>query len=153
MNRVARYLLPVFCVLVTANAHAFSCTISTTPVNFGTYDVFATVPVDSTGSVTVDCKNPEKKPLPVMVSINQGGAGSFTPRQMISPLGDRLAYYLFVDASRTRIWGDGTGGSATLTATVSKNTVLSSTVYGRLPAGQNVGAGIYTDILTATVIW
>ena len=153
MKRVIWYLLPMFCLLVSGEAYAFSCTISTTPVNFGTYDVFSGIPKDSTGTITVDCKNPEKKPLPVTVSINQGSSGSFNPRQMTSPLGDRLNYYLFIDSSRNSIWGDGTGGSSVFIATVSKNAILNSTVYGRVPAGQNISAGTYTDTLTATVIW
>jgi spore coat protein U-like protein len=153
VKNVLRNLLPIICLLFSAKAYAFSCTISTTPVNFGTYDVFSMVPRDSTGTITVDCKNPEKKPLPVTVSINQGSSGSFNPRQMTSPLGDRLNYYLFIDSSRSSIWGDGTGGSSTFIATVSKNAILNSTVYGRVPAGQNISVGTYTDTLTATVIW
>lgn len=153
MKQMIRKLLPVCCLLISIEAQAFNCTITTTPVNFGVYDVFANLPLYSTGSVTVDCKNPDRKPLPITIYINQGSAGSFTPRQMLSSLGDRLNYYLFIDSSRTTIWGDGTGGSSVVTAIVSKDTVFNSIVYSSVPAGQNVSAGIYSDALTATVNW
>jgi spore coat protein U-like protein len=96
----------------------------------------------------VDCKNPEQKPLSIIISINKGSSGGFTPRQMTSAVGDRLNYYLFTDAAHTTIWGDGTGGG-----TITRNTILNATIYGRIPAAQNVSTGAYSDVLTATVIW
>jgi spore coat protein U-like protein len=131
-----------------SECYAFNCTIATTPVNFGSYDVFSGAVQDSTGTITVDCKNPEQKPLSIIISINKGSSGGFTPRQMTSAVGDRLNYYLFTDAAHTTIWGDGTGGG-----TITRNTILNATIYGRIPAAQNVSTGAYSDVLTATVIW
>ena len=151
--KIRNLLLTACCLFISVESHAFNCSIATTPVNFGVYDVFATLPLDSTGSITVSCNNPDKKPLPITVSINQGNGGRFTPRQMLSSLGDRLNYYLYTNSSRTAIWGDSTGGSSVVTAIVSKDAVFNSLVYGRVPAGQNVSVGIYSDTLTATVNW
>lgn len=153
MKYMIRKLLPICCLFISAEVQAFNCTITTTPVIFGVYDVFATLPLDSTGSVTVNCKNPDRKPLPITVYISQGRAGSFSPRQMSSSLGDSLNYYLFLDPSRTVVWGDGTGGSSFVTAIVSRDIILNSIIYSRVPPGQNVSAGIYSDTLTATVNW
>ena len=47
-----------------------------------------------------------------------------------------LAYNLYREASRSIIWGDGTGGSA-----VGSGTGATHTVYGRIPSRQNVYAG------------
>jgi spore coat protein U-like protein len=141
-------------LLPVASCYAFNCALATTPVNFGNFDVFSGYVLDSTGTLTVSCNNPEQKPIPVNISINSGISGKFNPRQMQGSNGtDRLNYYLFTDPSGAVIWGDGTGGSSTVTGTVTKTSTLSSTIYGRIPAGQNVGVGTYTDVLTATVTW
>jgi spore coat protein U-like protein len=137
-----------------ASCYAFNCSLATTPVNFGNFDVFSAYVLDSTGTLTVSCSNPEQKPIPVKISINSGISGKFNPRQMQGSNGiDRLNYYLFTDPSGAVIWGDGTGGSSPVSSTVTRTSTLSSTIYGRIPAGQNVGVGTYTDVLTATVTW
>lgn len=137
-----------------ASCYAFNCTLATTPVNFGNYDVFSGYSLDSTGTLTVSCSNPEKKPITVNISINSGLSGNFNPRQMQGSNGtDRLNYYLFTDPSGAVIWGDGTGGSTTVFSTVTRTSTLTSTIYGRIPARQNVSVGTYTDLLTATVTW
>lgn len=143
----------LYALFFFSECYAFNCTIATTPVNFGNYDVFSGTIQDSTGTITVDCKNPEQKPLSVIISIDKGSSGGFNPRQMTSAVGDRLNYYLFTDAARTTIWGDGTGGSATVSSTITKNTILNATIHGRIPAAQNVSVGAYSDALTATVTW
>lgn len=140
-------------LLWTVGCHAFNCSVSTTPVAFR-YDVFAPSPSDSTGSITVSCSNPAQKPIPVTISISSGKSGTFNPRQMTAAIGtDRLNYYLFTDPSRTIIWGDGTGGSSTVTSVVTRDATLVATVYGRMLPLQNVRAGNYNDALVVTVLW
>jgi spore coat protein U-like protein len=144
----------LFCLVLCAESHA-SCTVSTTNVNFGTYDVFAANPADSTGSITVACD--EAPPPDMLIAIGPSGySGVINPRQMKNGAGpDRLDYNLFTTASMSVIWGDGTAGSSTvLVAKVKKNQpprVL--TLYGRIPPGQNVSAGSYGDSLTVTIDW
>lgn len=141
-------------VLFTADSYAFNCSITTTSINFGNYDVFSGQVLDSSGTITVGCNNPDKKPLKVDISINSGSSGKFNPRQMQGSNGtDRLNYYLFTDPSGAVIWGDGTGGSSIVSGIVTKNSTFNTTVYARISAGQNVGVGTYTDLLTATVVW
>jgi spore coat protein U-like protein len=57
--------------------------------------------------------------------------------------GNRLDYNLYLDAARTIVWGDGTNGTATYTATPIDGQVVSIPVYGRIPPRQNVAAGSY----------
>lgn len=154
MNSLVRSAL-VFCtLLIVAECHAFQCRISTTPVNFGVYDVFSRFVLDSTGTITVACNNLDKKPMTVRVTLNAGGSGTFNPRQMRASSGnDRLNYYLCTDPSRTVIWGDGTGGSSFVSAVVTRDSSFNSLIYGRIPPGQNVSVGNYSDVLTATVMW
>ena len=144
-----------FCALsFCAECFAFNCRISTTPVNFGTYDVFSGYVLDSTGTITVSCSNPEKKPMPITISLSTGSSGTFTPRQMKSTNStDRLNYYLFSDPARNLIWGDGTGGSSRVSMVVTRDSTVNALIYGRILPGQNVSVGNYSDVLTATVMW
>lgn len=141
-------------LLLSADADAFSCRVTSTPVSFGSYDVFAASPLDGVGTINLSCSNPERKPLQVEVSVSSGQSGAFNPRQMQRLGGaDRLNYYLFLDASKTTVWGDGTGGSSTFSSDIQRNPDLTAVVYGRIPAKQDIAAGSYGDALLVTVTW
>ncbi len=140
--------------LMSVNAYADRCDVSTTPVSFGAYDVFASFPLDTTGTIFVSCHTPEKKTIPIEVSINSGLSGNFNPRQMQQAVGaDRMNYYLFLNPSRTQIWGDGSSGTFVFQGNIHKDTPLNLPVYGRVPARQNLRAGSYRDNLVVTVTW
>ena len=48
--------MATMCLLGASTADAApSCTISTTSVNFGSYNVFTGSATDSTGTITIDC--------------------------------------------------------------------------------------------------
>lgn len=154
MKRLVSSALFVCTLCFVAECLAFTCRVSTTPVSFGSYDVFSRYVLDSTGTISVTCNNLEKKAASVRITLSAGNAGEFNPRQMVSSSGnDRLKYYLFTDPSRTVIWGDGTGGSSFVSAVVTRDSSFNSLIYGRIPPGQNVSVGNYSDILTATVTW
>jgi spore coat protein U-like protein len=53
------------------------------------------------------------------------------------------------------VWGDGTAGTATVVQPkVMRNKPPAAiTIYGRIPAGQDVSAGAYGDTLTVTITW
>lgn len=154
MGNSLKMLLFLSMVFCTTECFAFNCSVTTTPVNFINYDVFSLSPTYSTGIVTVNCNNPDRTPIPVNISINSGGSGTFNPRQMRAATGtDRLNYYLFTTASRTVIWGDGSSGTSTVTNVVSRNAIWNATIFGMLPPRQNLRAGNYNDSLLVTVIW
>jgi spore coat protein U domain-containing protein, fimbrial subunit CupE1/2/3/6 len=124
-----------------------ACTISTTPVSFGTYNVFSSTPLDSTGSVIFNCDNRAN----ITITLNKGGATTFNPRRMLKG-SEALNYNLYLDATRTSIWGDGTGGTQVYSnPSAPRNQNVPLTVYGRIPAGQDVTAGSYTNTITATI--
>jgi spore coat protein U-like protein len=117
-------------------------------VTFGVYDVFSATPLDSTGTLTLKCT---AHPTPVIVDLNRGGAPTFNPRIMLKAA-EQLNYDLYMDAARTSIWGDGTSGTAHYVNNNPPNgQPFTLTVYGRIPAGQDVSAGAYADSVTATV--
>jgi spore coat protein U-like protein len=127
-------------------AEAQICSISTpTSVAFGTYDVYGAF-VDTTGTVRVGCILATN----VTVDLSRGNAPSFNPRYMANGA-EHLTYNLYLDAARTTIWGDNTGGSSHATPGTIFFAYVNITIYGRITAGQDVSAGSYTDSITATV--
>lgn len=151
-----RFLVPalamLLAVLPATDGGAVQCSVTTSPINFGTYDVFSTVPADSTADITVSCSGS----TPVTVAINAGRSGSVAQRYMLNGGGgaDRLNYNLFTTPSMTTAWGDGTGGSKTVHLAIpSKMNSATTTIYGRIPPGQDLRVGNYSDTLTITINW
>lgn len=131
-------------------AHAaIKCSVTTVGVAFGFYDVFSSTPLDSAGSVTIRCIGLGTGIDPVSVSLSTGGSGSFQPRTLFRGP-DRMSYNLYLDAGRSQIWGDGTGGSLRY-ASASNNQPVTLTIFGRIPPGQDVSAGTYSDTIVVTV--
>jgi spore coat protein U-like protein len=147
-KRLLMMLAVVIGTLYASDAHAQACTISATSVNFGTYNVFNGSDVDSTGTVTYRCNGSAHN---ITVGLTQGASGIFNPRRMQKGA-EVLSYNLFLDASRSTIWGDGTSGTSTYSiANPPNNTNVNLTVYGRVQAGQDVSAGSFSDTVTAVI--
>lgn len=127
---------------------ATSCAFnSTNPVSFGAYDVFAaTANNNGVGSLTIHCSGGGKANF--VVSLSTGQSNSYASRVMKSG-GTSLNYNLYTTSGRTVIWGDGTGGSST--RTVPRNSTTTLSIFGRIPAGQDVAVGTYLDSISATV--
>jgi spore coat protein U-like protein len=127
--------------------------VTVSGVAFGTYDTSATSPLDSTGSVSLEC-NPGTAGGIVTVTLSTGSSGSFTMRHMLSG-STQLDYNLFLDAARTTVWGDGSGGSSLFTAQLAPKgwTTVTQPIYGRIPAQQNVPPGVYGDAIIVTMNW
>lgn len=134
--------------LLAVPAAEAACTVSTTGITFGTYNVFQGAPTDANGQVTFRCTTFE---IFVRIELDRGGAPSFNPRQMRQG-GEILSYNLYRDASRNTIWGDGTGGTQEfLQLFIPGNQNINVPLYGRIPAGQDVSAGTYTNTVIATI--
>jgi spore coat protein U-like protein len=144
-------IVAIIGVLVASDASAqasASCTISTTSVIFGNYNVFSGTPLDSTGTVTYRC-NPQTQSI--TISLSKGQSSTYTPRRM-NQGGEILTYDLYTNAGRTSIWGDGTGGTSVFTdGNPPKNSNVNVTIYSRVPAAQDVSAGSYSDTVSATI--
>lgn len=154
MNIKTRFFTALLLLLFAKEGNAFQCNVVTTPVNFGYYDIFSRTDLNSTGSFTVTCNAPAQNPaVPVRLNLTAGSSGSFALRQMASASGEGLKYNLYSDAAKTIILGDGSGGSVNLSSVISKSAPWKITIYGRIPAQQNVTPGVYSDSLTATILW
>ncbi len=127
-----------------------NCTITTSAVGFPAYDpilTHASAADDSTsGSVTITCT----KGSAATIGLGLGANASGTQMRMRNGTSNFLNYGLFQDASRATVWGN--SGSGLLSPPVAPSKAPRTfTVYGRIPGGQDLPAGTYTDTVVATV--
>ncbi|HEY7205165.1 MAG TPA: spore coat U domain-containing protein [Methylomirabilota bacterium] len=126
-----------------------NCSITTSPVAFGVYDPVvanATTPLDATGAVIVTCT----KGAGTRINLNNGSNATGGNRRMSAGGGNFLTYQLYQDSGRTTTWGSGASAGQTVSGAPSK-APRTFTVFGRVPAGQDVPAGSYTDTVVATI--
>jgi spore coat protein U-like protein len=99
--------------------------------------------------------------LPVIIDyeilLDTGLVGTYAPRAMTNGA-SLLNYNLYTDATRTAVWGDGTGGTAVVSIKYSlppagTTQTDTHTVYGRAFAGQVVSVGSYLDTITVTLVF
>ena len=149
--RLARRGVLTLAVLVlhAGAAHAQGCSVNTSgAIRFGSYDVFAPMPLDTTGTVSYIC---DKKDRDILITLSPGASSTFRPRRMTNGT-DQLAYNLYLDAAFTVIWGDLAEGTGAYTRhNPPNNRWVELTVYGRTPARQDVSAGTYSDTLVVEI--
>jgi spore coat protein U-like protein len=147
------YLITTFVFVILVLASPFSaqgaCSLTSTSIAFGSYDIFSPSPLDSLGQIIFRCGNNDHN---VSISLDKGGAASFSSRRMLNG-SNSLNYNLYMDAARTVIWGDGTSGTQNLFVPNPQpnNQDISVPIYGRIPSGQGAPVGAYTNTLTATI--
>ena len=131
--------------LVTPN-----CRMTLTALSFGTYDPLgpnASQELDATATLSLTCTR--NSIATVAMDQGQNPAGGGLSRRLAA--GDqRLDYEIYRDAARTQAWSAGSSAVRYIsTAGITSTNQL--TVYGRIPPGQEVASGTYSDIVTATV--
>ena len=136
-------------VPLTVSAEVVSnCVIATSNLAFGQYDPLAqnaSQQLDGSAEVTMLCTRSTSAALSLDSGRNSVGAS-----RTLSGTGQHVSYQLFRDAGRTQEWG---GGLAAGMQFVSEgiHKAQQVTLYGRIPPGQEVVSGMYTDVVTATV--
>jgi spore coat protein U-like protein len=130
-----------------------TCSIdATTELSFGLYAPGSPAPTDALGQLAFSCNDGAS----VYVSMGQGSypapgsSGDLPLRRMSAGGGHVLSYNLYRDAARTLVWGD-TQASSLQMFTSSVPEALN--IYGRIPPGQSVLSGNYSDIVLATVTY
>lgn len=138
---------------VSMPLHAATCGVSANSVAFGAYNPFGLLPHDAAGNIQVSC-NDVLIALSYTLRLSGGGSGSgsYAPRRM-SGGAYTLDYNLYTDPAHATVWGDGNSATATVTGAfaITVSGTANHAVYGRVPAGQNAGAGSYSDTVTVTV--
>jgi spore coat protein U-like protein len=132
-------------------AMAAGCSVSTSGIAFGSYNPLLAAALDSAGDLAVSCSAPTAYSLALGTGTGTG-TGSHAGRQLSGGRGVGLVYDLFLDASRSTVWGDGSSASAVVSGVAPEGgAVARHTVYGRIPARQNLPAGIYSDSVSILV--
>jgi spore coat protein U-like protein len=135
--------------LYAVPAAAQGCSVSTSgAIRFGTYDVFATGALDTTGTVSYICDN---KDHDIQITLSRGRSATYRPRVMTNGA-DQIAYNLYSDAAFTVVWGDLSEGTGVYTRHNPPNgRWIDLTVFARIPARQDVSVGTYTDSLVVEI--
>ena len=124
------------------------CTIDSSGLEFGVYDPLDPAPLDATGGITYTCS----AHIVVAIAMTSGTGGSF--ERAMAGGADTLAYNLYLDSARTKVWGDGALGTTTyVDLDPPINSAVGLPVYGRIPARQSVSEGRYTDNLTVVMVF
>lgn len=132
-------ILVASCLLIMSQTcFGAICDIKNTlMVDFGSYNPFSSQDNDSAEDMQISCVGLRL----LTVEISAGNSGQINQRKMFSN-NEALNYNLYSNAGRTTIWNR-------LSTIVILNRTL--TIYGRIPAGQDVKSGAYTDNLTVTL--
>lgn len=163
-----RYLFGTFCMIVVPLVYAastFTCSPTSNSILFGTYNPLSATNTDSTGSYVISCTDVGGNTKQSTILNYKAVLSSVALRQMAPPSGtDRINYNLYMDTTRSIVWGDGTGAAGTyFTGSISipgGSTVTSPPLnyYGRITPGQDVSANspgpaptTYSQSLTITV--
>jgi spore coat protein U domain-containing protein, fimbrial subunit CupE1/2/3/6 len=128
---------------------AASVELSASGMNFGTFA--RTAEATGQGALTITATNG----LPYTVYLSRGNGFDVTggKRAMSHDTGEGflLLYDLFTDPEMTSVWGDGTFGNAAYAA--GTGTEQQIAFYGKVPGGQPVPTGSYSDLVVVTVLF
>jgi len=116
------------------------------PLTFGNYTGAQN---DAIGSLQVYCNSGSFTAAGVGLSI--GSAPTYYPRTMTKGA-STLQYNIYTTAARQFVGGDGSGGTSF--PPITNGAVNQSfSLYGRIPSGQSVALGSYTDTLVITIFF
>ena len=158
MRRLTRAALAAVLLAGASAQAAIDCSVSTSGINFGAYDPVATSPDDVTGNLAVTCTRVifvDVFHVPFTVSLQRGSSPSYNPRTLRSGT-NVLNYNIYRDAARTQVWGDGTNSTLRLSDTsdfvwFQTTQTDNYSLYGRIPALQDVRTGNYSDTITLQI--
>jgi spore coat protein U-like protein len=141
-------------------AFSASCTVSAPTLNFSSYDPLSFTANDSSTNIVVTCSRTVTTGTEnVSYSLSlSAGTGTFSARTMLRGA-TPLIYNLYTTALRdaASVWGDGTGGSITLSASLRPLNASFSTrtanhaLYGRIAPRQDVPVGAYAASVVLTI--
>ena len=119
-----------------------ACAAASQGVNFGAFTPIWTAGVNGAGNVSVNCDFA----TPFVIKLS-AGSGTYSSRTMVSGA-RKLAYNLYQDPQRRLVWGDGAGGTSTVSATAKSGTYW---IYGFIPTQVTAYPGTYSDTIIVTI--
>lgn len=145
----------IACGLVPSSAMAVSCSVSTLAANFGAYNPLVSTPLSTTGTINVACTCTaavDCVAFAYRIEVSPGQSGNTAAREMWAGAG-RLQYNLYSDPGFSSVWGTGNAGVSVLYLVALFGSTQTAPIYARVPAGQVVPAGSYTDSPVVTVFY
>lgn len=125
------------------NTRAAVCQINAQVFDFGRGQMSSSAPaINGNNTISVTCiRAPDASGFDVQVDFHLKALPAEPNRFMRDSSLQYLRYFLYVDAARTRPWGDGVGATFTFDGTLfldNRNTVgtLAFIIYGQVPGGQ-----------------
>lgn len=140
---------------MTGAARAQSCTASSTALAFGSYMTTQSSATTANATISVTCQATVAVLATITTSVSPGSSGNAASRTLTNG-SNSLAYNVYTNPTYSQVWGDGTGGTSPVTASVLLSVgsaTTTATAYGQITALQNVAPGPYTDTLIVTVAW
>lgn len=127
-----------------------NCRFTLTAMNFGSYDPLGAhqaTDLDATATVVLSCTRNSQ----ATITMDQGrNPVAGTEMRGLAQREQVLRYQMFRDPARTEVWSSG-ANALRFQADGNSGSRYEFTVYGRIPGAQEVAAGMYTDVVTATV--
>lgn len=129
--------------VLTVTATVLSaCSLSGGTLNFGSYTSGQTANLDVNGVINyVNCSGS------LSFALDGGVSGNINARQMQQGA-SRLNYQVYRNAVRNAVWGSGADAQGVVLVGTQSGSI---TVYGRIPSGQVVPDGTYTDTVNVTL--
>ena len=123
-----------------------SCNITLpTTIQFAAYDPLSSTPDDVTAIMTIACSQGSA----TQISLNNGTTNGISGPAAMTDGTHPLLYQFRKDSFTGTLWNGATLNTGTAPSTVGRD----FTIYGRIPAQQDVPVGSYTDTVTATVLF
>ncbi len=119
-----------------------ACSLSSGLLDFGTYTAGQVTDLTSQGTIGYsNCSGN------LSFELDGGQSGNINGRQM--QLGtNRINYQLYRNSARTNLFGAGVSARALAPTSIQSGTII---VYGRIPKGQLVEHGAYSDLVNITL--
>ena len=121
-----------------------ACAVSTAAMDFGSYTSGNSNNKDVAGSIGYTGCNG----ITFTVELGMGSNASGAVRNMKDAASDLLAYELYKDTARTVVFGTGANAVSVTGSAGGAGTVP---VQGRIPSGQSIPPGAYTDTVAITL--
>lgn len=144
----------IFCTVLWMGSRviAAECSVTTTGLAFGALTGNSLRSAKTLGKLIVNCRGKTGERVSYRVRLTTG-QGSFRARLMQSG-SSKLAYNLYLDASHTQVWGDGTGNTSEISDTMLLPGSFYSRlypVYARVVAAGTPPSGSYADVVTVQI--
>ena len=119
-----------------------ACALNGGTMAFGQYQSGQSTNLDVTGQINyTNCSGT------LSFELDGGQSGDINARKMLSG-SNQLTYQLYRNAARNAVWGTGANAQGLQLLQPLSGKI---DVYGRIPAGQAVAAGSYTDTVNVTL--